>query len=104
MSKELLTAHKVRAISKPGVYKDGGGLRLIVTAHGKKRWELWISINGKKRQLGLGVFPEVSLTEARDRADEIRRAARNGIDLRLQRLNEQARTVTFRQAFETYFA
>ena len=52
MAKELLTAHKVRAITKAGVYKDGGGLRLIVTARGTKRWELWISINGKKRELG----------------------------------------------------
>ena len=100
MSKELLTAHRIRAISKPGIYKDGGGLRLIVTARRKKRWELWISINGKKRQLGLG---EVSLAEARDKADEIRRAARNGIDLLLQRTNNKARTVSFRQAFETYF-
>ena len=101
MSKELLTAHRIRAISKPGIYKDGGGLRLIVTALAKKLWELWISINGKKRQLGLG---EVSLAEARDKADEIRRAARNGIDLLLQRTNIKARTVSFRQAFETYFA
>ena len=104
MSKELLTAHRIRAISKPGIYKDGGGLRLIVTALAKKRWELWISINGKKRQLGLGVLPEVSLTEARDKSDEIRREARKGIDLRLQRLKVQTRTVSFRQAFDTYFA
>ena len=104
MSKELLTAHRIRAISKPGTYRDGGGLGLIVTALAKKRWELWISINGKKRQLGLGVHPEVSLTEARDKSDEIRREARKGIDLRLQRLKERARTVSFRQAFDTYFA
>ena len=58
MAKELLTAHKIRAITNAGIYKDGGGLRLIVTARGTKRWELWISINGKKREFGLGVFPE----------------------------------------------
>ena len=58
MAKELLTAHKIRAITKAGAYKDGGGLRLVVTARGTKRWELWISINGKKRELGLGVFPD----------------------------------------------
>ena len=61
MAKELLTAHQVRSIAKAGVHKDGGGLRLIVTANGTKRWELWTSIKGRKRELGLGVFPEVSL-------------------------------------------
>ena len=80
MAKELLTAHKIRAITKAGTYKDGGGLRLVVTARGTKRWELWISINGKKRELGLGVFPDVSLKHARDEAEKLRRAARDGID------------------------
>ena len=103
MSRELLTAHKVRSISSAGVYRDGGGLRLIVTENGTKRWELWISIKGKRRQLGLGVFPEVSLQAARDEADKIRRAAREGIDLRMQRLAEEARALSFRQAFDTYF-
>jgi hypothetical protein len=59
MAKELLTARKVRASNRPGIYKDGGGLRLIVTAKGTKRWELWISIDRKKRERGIGVFPDV---------------------------------------------
>ena len=103
MSKELLTAHKVRSVSAPGNYCDGGGLRLIVTDRRTKRWELWISIKRRKRQLGLGVYPQVSLKEARDKADEIRRAARDGIDLRMQRLTRNAHAVTFRQAFESCF-
>ena len=74
-----------------------------MTANGTKRWELWISIKGKKRELGLGVFPEVSLKDARDEADKIRRAARDGLDLRMQRLDEETRALTFRQAFEAYF-
>ncbi len=103
MSKELLTAHRIRSASAPGAYKDGGGLRLIVTARGTKRWELWTSFNGKKRQLGLGVYPQVGLKEARGKADEIRRAARNGIDLHMQRLKAKASATTFRQAFDIYF-
>ena len=104
MGRHLLTAHKIRGISKPGVYKDGGGLRLVVTQGLTKRWELWVSIKGKRRERGLGVYPQVSLQEARDKADEFRRAARKGVDLRRLRLDEQARSVSFRQAFETYFA
>ena len=107
MAKELLTAHKVRSICKPGVFNDGAGLRLIVKetkCRGlTKRWEIWIPINGKRRELGLGVYPEVSLNDARDEADKIRRAARRGIDLREQRLKERAQACTFREAFDAYF-
>lgn len=107
MAKNLLTAHKVRSICASGVYKDGAGLRLVVkeTMRGErtKRWELWIAINGKRCELGLGVYPEVSLNGAREEADRIRRAARDGIDLRQQRLNDRARACTFREAFGIYF-
>ena len=103
MAKELLTAHRIRTITTAGVYRDGAGLRLIVTARGTKRWELWITINGKKRELGLGIFPDVSLKHARDEAEKLRRAARDGIDLRAQRVLHEARALTFRQAFEDYF-
>ena len=34
-----------------------------------KRWELWISINGRNREYGLGVFPRVNLSAAREKAD-----------------------------------
>ena len=104
MAKELLTAHKVRAIKTAGVYLDGGGLRLIVTAKGTKRWELWIAINGRKRELGLGVFPSVSLKDARDKAAEIKRAARDGVDARKQQRDEEAHAPTFCQAFDVYFS
>ena len=103
MAKELLTAHKIRAITNAGLYRDGGGLRLIVTPRGTKRWELWISIKGKKRELGLGVFPNVSLMNARQEADRLKRAARDGVELRAQRVLQEARTLTFRQAFEDCF-
>ncbi len=107
MAKELLTAHKIRSISAPGIFKDGAGLRLIVrrTQHGEltRRWELWIRINGKRRELGIGLYPGVSLSDAREEADKIRRAAREGIDLRQQRLKDKAQACTFREAFEAYF-
>ena len=103
MSKELLTAHQVRAVSAPGTYRCGGGLRLIVTVRGVKRWEVWFSIKGKRKERGLGVFPQVSLKDARDKAHDIKRAARDGIDLRRQGLNGQADAVTFRRAFEVCF-
>ena len=104
MAKEFLTAHKVQSIRKPGTYLDGGGLRLVVKESGTKRWELWIKIRGRRRQLGLGVYPEVRLQDARDKADEIRRSARDGVDLQAKREAQRAGAVTFREVFETYFA
>lgn len=89
MARYLLTARKIDSESTPGVLKDGDGLRLIVTARGTKRWELWISINGKPRQLGFGAYPDVSLRDARDEADKIRSAAHRGIDPKRHRLQEQ---------------
>ena len=95
MAKELLTAHSVRAITKAGVYKDGGGLRLIVTARGTKRWELWISINGRRREQGLGVYPTVSLKErATKRTRSGGRLAMASICVQ-QRAGDEARALHF---------
>ena len=82
----------------PGVHEDGAGLRLVVDPTGARRWVLRVTIAGKRRNRGLGPFPLVTLEAARDQAVDIRRAARQGQDLR------QTKSVTFRQAFETYFA
>ena len=81
----------------PGWHEDGGGLRLVVEPSGTRHWVVRVTAGGKRRTLGLGSFPVVTLDEARDRALDIRRAARNGHDLR------RARSVTFRQAFEAWF-
>ena len=68
----------VKKTSTPGVYGDGFGLRLIVTAFGSKRWEQRITINGKRCDLGLGNAALVSLEEAREIAIRNKRIARDG--------------------------
>ncbi len=75
-----LTARKVATIKSPGVYVDGLGLMLRVDPKGNKRWVLRLSINGVSRDMGLGSALEVSLAEARDRRDSIRRDMRAGAD------------------------
>ncbi|MEZ0305499.1 MAG: tyrosine-type recombinase/integrase, partial [Hyphomicrobiaceae bacterium] len=80
-----------------GWHEDGGGLRLVVESSGTRHWAVRVTAGGKRRTLGLGSFPVVGLEEARDRALDIRRAARGGRELR------QAKSVTFRQAFEAWF-
>lgn len=75
-----LSAATVRTIKEPGFYGDGHGLYLKVDASGAKRWVQRIVIHGKRRDIGLGSTSLVSLSEARERALEQRKAARAGED------------------------
>lgn len=79
-------------------------MRLVVGDSLAKRWVMRLTINGKRRERGLGSFPTVSLEEARERAADMRKAARQGRDLaRDERRLRAATGVTFEDAFETYF-
>jgi integrase len=100
-----LTALKVAKLKVPGLYEDGAGLRLVVTAFGTKRWVLRLTINGRREERGLGVWPDVSLEDARKKAAPMRQAAKDGIDVRNeQRRISKAKGVSFTQAFEDFFA
>lgn len=64
----------------PDKYHDEHGLILRVRPSGSKHW-LWRgTVRGRRRELGLGTFPYVTLAEARDRALEYRRIAKAGDD------------------------
>ena len=63
-----------------GKYEDGGGLRLVVAGSGAKKWVLRFTIDGKRREMGLGSFPDVGLAEARDQAAAYRKQAKAGVD------------------------
>jgi len=53
-----------------GRHGDGGGLYLVVSDTGSRKWVLRIQINGKRRDFGLGSASSVSLSEARDAAED----------------------------------
>ncbi len=61
---------------------DGGGLRLLITHEGYKRWQMeYVSPVTKKRRLaGFGSYPEVSLTEARENRNKFRQMIRDNLD------------------------
>jgi integrase len=71
-----LSDTKIRA-AKPKVkaYKlyDERGLFLIVTSAGGKWWRLKYKINGKEKLLSLGIYPDVSLADAREKRDQARK-------------------------------
>jgi len=75
-----LSAVQVEKTTKPGTLHDGGGLHLRITASGSKSWVLRFQLHGKRRDMGLGPYPDVSLAEARRRATEHRNQRRDGID------------------------
>lgn len=78
--KLALTDLKVRKATRPGRYADGNGLYLLIDANGAKRWILRTVIRGKRTDMGLGSVQLVSLEEARDKARERRKVARDGGD------------------------
>ena len=99
-----LSAVKVAKLKAPGLYEDGGGLRLVITDKSVKRWMLRITINGRRAERGLGVWPAVSLDEARRRALELRAAAIDGRDLNSElRHGSRLKGVTFEAAFSAFF-
>ena len=55
---------------------DGGGLHLLVNADGSKYWRLAYRWQSKQRTLALGVYPTVSLTDARVAREEAKRNLR----------------------------
>ena len=89
-----LTVGTVKNLSNPGRYSDGDGLYLYVK-NGKKSWILRAVIQGKRRDLGLGGYPKVSLAEARRLATEKRTAVSNEQGLKEEK---QPEVPTFREA------
>ena len=65
-----LTVKEIEALNRPGRHADGQGLYLQVAPGGSKSWINRLTINGKRREIGLGGFPAVSLSDARKKARE----------------------------------
>src|SRR4051794_14198222 len=72
-----LSARSVETITKPGYHADGDGLYLVVDKSGARRWAFIFHFQGKRREMGLG---RMGLKEAREKAEEVRRQIRAGLD------------------------
>jgi integrase len=84
-----LSAVEVTRAKGPAVLHDGGGLYLRVSAPreirgvevpGAKSWVFRFQLDGKRRDMGLGPFPDISLAEARAKAADHRKQRHDGID------------------------
>lgn len=96
-----LTDAKVRsakAQEKEYSLTDGDGLSLLVHANGSKYWRLRFRFAGKQHVLALGIYPQISLAEARTRRDAARKLVAEGVDPRdhkreqAQKQQEELRT------------
>ncbi|WP_035551514.1 site-specific integrase [Burkholderia sp. 9120] len=99
----------VTRTTKPGLYADGGGLYLQITAAGVKSWLFRYMRAGKARGMGLGPVHTIGLAEARTRTLDCRRLLLDGVDPIDSRNAEraaqrvaQANEMTFEQCAEKY--
>lgn len=91
MAREInrLSARKVETLTKPGRHADGGGLYLEVSSAGAKSWVYMWKRQQRRREMGLGSLRTVSLSEARQLADDARRIVALGRDPLEERDREQ---------------
>lgn len=77
-----LSALEVNRLAKPGLYFVGGvaGLALQVSPSGARSWILRATVGTRRRDIGLGGFPDVTLAGARDAARISRDKIKSGID------------------------
>ena len=75
-----LTDRTIKAKTEKGYYADGDGLYLQVPQPVRSRGSSVSRVSGKARDMGLGGFPSVSLSEARQKAKEAREHRDKGKD------------------------
>lgn len=83
MAKDRLTNTTVKQTKpKERDFKlfDGGGLFLLVKKDGSKYWRFKYRVAGKEKLISFGVYPEVSLKEAREKRYEARKQLSNNVD------------------------
>jgi integrase len=115
IAKEL-SALDVKRLQHPGkgrnaTFRVGGvsGLLLQITPNGGRTWLLRVTVGSRRREIGLGGFPDVTLAQARERAREAKDKIQHGIDpveerkaLRAQLVAAQRRGLSFADAVDRY--
>jgi integrase len=110
---DKLLQRMIREAKAPSLLRIDDGLYLQVSPSRSTSWKVRYQLAGKRRDCGLGPYPETTLAEARERAADIRKMVRNGTDPISQRQAEQqaaaiakaeaeAGAVTFKLAAESY--
>lgn len=104
MKINALTQMKAKNLGQ-GKYADGQGLWLIKKDKVSGKWIVRVVIHGKRREMGLGRWPDVSIAEARERAAEARKRVRDGVDpiVERQELLRKPKRLTVADAVQSCF-
>jgi integrase len=89
----MLTTTEIRAAKpreKPYKLSDEGGLYLLINPNDSRWWRLKYRFEGREKALSLGVYPHVSLQQARTQRDDAKKAVANGIDPSVKRQAEKS--------------
>jgi integrase len=88
-----LTDIQIRNLSEPGKYADGFGLYLELSKAGSKYWRMKYRYGGKEKRLAFGVYPAVTLKDARVQLNMARQVLQAGDDPGALRRAEKARVL-----------
>ncbi len=80
MSLTATAVKQAKAKDKPYKLSGGKGMFLLVNTNGSKYWRFKYRYGGKEKLLALGVYPDLSLSDANDKRDEARKQLANDID------------------------
>lgn len=96
-----LTADQIKSLANEGTYGDGNGLYLQIAPSGTKSWIYRYQISRRRRWMGLGGFPEISLAKARKLRDQHRLNVKAGIDPLEVKKENAAKTMMKRKQNES---
>lgn len=80
MALTALEVSKSKAADKPQRLADGGNMYLLIQPNGAKYWRLDYRLAGKRKTLAIGVYPDMSLSDAREQREQARKLIANGVD------------------------
>lgn len=109
MALSSMAVAKAKPRDKPYKLSDGRGLYLLVTPQGGRYWRLNYRFDGKSRTMALGVFPDVSLADARTKCDGARSVLAAGSDPTAKRKDDAVQaafdaTTSFKAVAEEWLA
>lgn len=88
-----IAVRSAKASDKPFALTDERGLSILIQPSGGKWWRFRYRFEGKAKMLSLGVYPDVSLKDARDLRESARRLLAQGVDPSQNRKAQKAARV-----------
>lgn len=100
MTLTVFDCKNAKPLNKKYKLYDSGGLYLEVTPNGGRYWHFKFRVHGTEKRLALGPYPEISLSEARNKRDIEKRLLKDGFDPAL--LRQEKKHLARFQATQTF--